>query len=522
MPEVSNRDWQAWVARGREIASLTQPPKLAERDQEKRIALLTKKGNEEAFINYYFPHYVRSPLGWFHHKALRSILDNPDSYTILEWPREHAKSVLADVFIPIILNVRQELTGMILVGETEKKGIKLLSDLQNEFQNNQRLIQDFGYQVQEGTWADGCFANTQGFMFWGFGLGQNPSGSRNGANRPNYGVADDCDSLKTAKNQELTRERYSWLHGELMGCFDTKGSRFVYANNRVARNGLTAHVVGDVEEGMPKHPGREHIKVFFTEDPKTHKRKLPEDPGAAPAWKENYTMQHVLAKRAKMSSIQFLRQMYHEHIIEGSLFKHEWIKWCEPLKPHRYDQIVSYCDPSFKDTKTADFKAIITIGRSGREFHVIDVFCRQCSIEAMVQYHFDLWLKYKDLAASHWIEANYVQDVFFQSAYDAKGDELGMVMPIIPDKRPKIDKVERITLMTTFFERGLVWFSNRIKGDSDTKNLLDQFMSFPNGLHDDGPDAFEGAMSKINVRAGSHRDSDILFGNQPDSGRRLI
>lgn len=521
MAEVSNKEWQAWLQRGREIAELTRPPKEVERDREKRVAALVKPGNEEAFIRYYFPHFCKTDFGWFHRKALRAILNTPDNYTILEWPREHAKSVFADIFIPTILQVRSQLTGMILVGETEKKAVKLLSDLQNEFQNNQRIIQDFGNQVAEGSWAEGCFANSSGYMFWAFGLGQNPSGARQGANRPNYAVADDCDSLKVAKNQELTRERYNWLHGELMGCLVTKGSRFVFANNRVARNGLTAHVVGDVEEGMPKHPGRNHIKVFFTEDPRTHKRKMPEEPGATPAWKENYTMDDVLRKREKMSSIPFLRQMYHEHIIEGSLFKHEWIKWCQPNKAHRYDQIVSYCDPSFKDTKTADFKAIVTIGRVGREFHVIDVFCRQCSIEVMVDYHFHLWQKYQEVAASHWIEANYVQDVFFQAAYDAKGDELGVVMPIIPDRRPKIDKVERITLMTTFFERGLVWFSNDIKGTPDTKNLLDQFMAFPNGHHDDGPDAFEGAMTNINVRAGSGRDNNILFGTQPTTGRRL-
>src|SRR5687768_13580803 len=85
--------------------------------RQARIAELLKPKNFEAFCKYYFPHYIDCDFGWFHKKAAREILQNDDVLAALEWPREHAKSVFMDVFIPLYLKATGKLTGMILASE---------------------------------------------------------------------------------------------------------------------------------------------------------------------------------------------------------------------------------------------------------------------------------------------------------------------------------------------------------------------------------------------------------------------
>jgi hypothetical protein len=95
---------------------------------------------------------------------------------------------------------------------------------------------------------------------WAFGLGQNPAGVRKAEKRPNLGVIDDADSKKKYKNQGILQEDLDWCLGEFLGCLSIKGKTFIYANNRVRKDGLTAHMVGDVNEGDPKREGIRHIR----------------------------------------------------------------------------------------------------------------------------------------------------------------------------------------------------------------------------------------------------------------------
>src|SRR5690606_20253394 len=111
----------------------------------------------------------------------KEILTVEDIMAALEWPREHAKSVFVDVFIPMYLKATSWLTGMILASETEEKAAVLLGDLQAELMENRRYAADFGEQRTIGNWTEGNFVTTDGIGFWSFGLGQNPAGVRRAA-----------------------------------------------------------------------------------------------------------------------------------------------------------------------------------------------------------------------------------------------------------------------------------------------------------------------------------------------------
>ena len=55
-----------------------------------------------AFCKYYFQDFMDSDFGWFHKKAIAEIEKDRTVKIVLEWAREHAKSIFADVFVGLI------------------------------------------------------------------------------------------------------------------------------------------------------------------------------------------------------------------------------------------------------------------------------------------------------------------------------------------------------------------------------------------------------------------------------------
>jgi phage terminase large subunit-like protein len=287
-----------------------------------------------------------------------------------------------------------------------------------------------------------------------------------------------------------------WVRGELLGCVTgNKKWRMVICNNRVAKDGLIAHIVGDLTPKDPINPDIIHIKAFAFEDPKTHKMLMPAY-GGVPAWPERFTIEDIEALIKAQTNRPAMRNYFHQDIQDGNIFLPEHISWVKPAKANEYQRLISYCDPSFKGSKTNDFKAIVLLGQLGNKIHVLDIWCRQASISAMVNAHYDMHNRWGRIPL-HWMEANFLQDLILDE-YTAAMPSFAYHLPIRPDRRAKPDKVQRIEALSALFERGVIQFNESLKGLVDTEELLDQLYGFPNAKHDDGPDAIEGGVWFLN------------------------
>ena len=69
----------------------------------------------------------------------------------------------------------------------------------------------------------------------------------------------------------------------------------------------------------------------------------------------------------------------------------------------------------------------------------------------------------------------------------------------MPDRRKKPDKFARIEAISPLWERGLVWYNEKLRNDTDMRAGIEQTLAFERGsrAHDDGPDADEGAIYKL-------------------------
>lgn len=487
------RAYQDWVDLCDRIRSATAfEDNESELQRQNRMTRL--RSNFAAFCQYYFPNLLTDPFGWFHIKAAKAITDDPNIFCILEWPREHAKSVFADILLPMFLYARGELTGMVIASANEDKAVTLLSDIQAQFEANQRWRSDYRDKVSLGDWQAGNFSTNDGVGFWAFGRGQSPRGIRKMANRPNYAVVDDIDDKVIVRNDQRVREAVDWVMEDLYGALSINGARLVIAGNRIHQKSILAHLVGDVEPTDPKRAGITHIKVFAFEDKKHHKAS-PEN--GTPAWKERYTAAALMEKMERMGYRSSRREFFHEHIEEGLVFRNEWIAWRKPLPFSHYTDIEVYCDPSFKNTKMSDYKAIVMVGKAGTRIDVLRAWVRQASIASMVAVFYDLYDEFGS-HARYSMEANFLQDLLMDE-FSTTAEARGYSVPVRADKRSKPDKYTRIENLSPLFERGVIGFNENERSNPDMQTLVQQILAFPFG-HDDAPDALEGGVFLLQSR----------------------
>ena len=482
----------AWREHCKRIQSITDTATLASEtpsERDRRIARL--RSNYAAFCEYYFPHFLQLREGTtgevirtihnapFHNEAARKIRSTPNLKAVFMWPRGHAKSTHMDIFVPLWLMFqhRRLINFMVVVGKSEDSAIRLLGDIQAELQYNQRLIADFGQQKPaNGSWQDGEFKAASGVKFLACGRGQSPRGLRDREARPDYIVIDDLDDDELCRNEKRVRDLTDWVKEALFGALDVGRGRFIMVGNLISKNSVLAAIA--------KTKG-----VFLS-------RIRAVDSSGEPSWQEKWTKEEAVAYRDFVGYRAWEKEMMHNPIVDGTIFRAEWIRYKRLPGLEKYDMLVCYTDPSFKSSTSNDYKACRLWGKIGSRLHLIDCFVRQATVSEMVRWLYDLYERTR-LAASvqFFMEANFMQDVILDE-FALEGNLRGYQLPIMPDRRKKPDKLQRIEAISPLWERGFVFYNDAKKDDPDMQVGIEQTLALERGsrMHDDAPDADEGAI----------------------------
>ncbi len=463
--------------------------------KRKRIKNLEREYTD--WFEYFFPMYAKSKSAKFHKRMAKLLIENDIISLLAEIYRSGAKSVHLDMGVPLYLYVTDRLKFMLLVGETEPKAKKLIADIQAQLQYNQRFINDYGRKFKYGDWSNGDFTTIDGAKFMALGIGQSPRGVREGANRPDYIVVDDVDSKKRCNNDRLSRQAYEWVWEDLQGTFGSgaKQRRFVVANNNFHKNTIINQLkitfkilIKKAKEANRKV--RHHIvSVKAVKDLETFE----------PTWPENTSAAYWRLEFEEWPYRSFMREFMHVHIQDGTIFKNENILYKKRLPLRQYDGLVFYADLSYKDK--GDYKAMILMGKIGREYHKLAVYVRQSSRAAVAQWLYDTYedMNLKKYNIRYFIEGLFAQDEFVND-FDLEGDERGYHIPVQADNESKGNKFDRIESMAGYYERKNVYTDTKLKDSGDVVVLNDQLLAFEkgSGANDDGPDAEQSAIAKLN------------------------
>ncbi|MBQ9255002.1 MAG: hypothetical protein IJ180_09550 [Bacteroidales bacterium] len=507
MPKIQNYDqWREWCDT---VQNQTYINVSETKEQRlKRIAKLRK--DYSSFVEYYFPHYCTNKetgkithSAKFHIQSANKIISSHNFKAVFMWARGHAKSTHMDIFIPMWLKCqrKREINVMVLVGKSQENANTLLADIQAELQYNQRYIADFGEQYSAGNWQEGEFVTQDECAFFARGRGQSPRGLRYRNNRPDYIVIDDLDDDELCENEKRVRKMTEWVKEALFGSLDGGRGRFIMVGNLISKNSVLNNIA--------KTDG-----VFVS-------RVNVYDNNGNVSWKEKWSKQEVQEMEAFMGYRSFQKEEMNNPITEGAVFKNDWIKWIKPLPLKDYDEIIAYCDPSFKSSSKNDYKAIKVWAKKGTQLHHLFAFVRQCSVSEMVRWFYDLHERMlaENVICKYYIEANFLQDIILDE-FTTEGNIRGYQLPIRADKRSKPDKFQRIEAISPLWERGFVSYNINMQNDKDMLAGIDQTLAFEKGSrsHDDAPDADEGAiyllqrstrLQNFNVRIGRQRRSNI-------------
>jgi predicted phage terminase large subunit-like protein len=475
------------------IQELTQE-KIFETEEQRKKRIRELSNDYPAWFSYYFPMHDCA-CAPYHKKIANIIINNPVVFLLNDAYRGAAKSVHLMLGIPLFLAlVKKELWFMLLVGENEEKSIQLLSDVQANLQYNRRIIADYGEQFKYGSWERGSFTTLQGVHFRALGFMQDPRGLRFGKHRPDYIGCDDIDTLRRCNNDRLIREAVEFITGTLWGCFDKGVERFVFNNNLIHKNSIMAKLI-EIAKISNKETKKEAIaKTFY------HiKTKAILDDNFTPSWAAKYNAEYWKKKYHSMPYRAWMREYMCTPLQDGAIFDAKTIQHKKMLPFSKYEALVLYGDLSYKDK--GDYKALVLVGKIGREFHVIHVFVKQTSRAACALWLYDLYEKKR--LEKHNIrylaEGLFAQDEFIGD-FDMEGDKRGYYVPILPDKQAKGNKYDRIESMAGYFERMNVWFNEDEKETIGQTTLIDQLLAFEKGsdANDDGPDALQSAIAELN------------------------
>lgn len=501
-----------WKEHCRQIQSMTVLTSLEESVLEKNKRIQRLQKDYAAFCEYYFPHFLtlrdkttgevlrivhNAP---FHNAAAAKVKNTPNLKAVFKWPRGHAKSTHFDIFMPLWLMFQPKrlINFMVVVGKSEDSAQRLLSDIQAELEYNKRIIADFGEQKNLGHWQDGEFTSQSGVKFLACGRGQSPRGLREREARPDYIVIDDLDDDELCRNEKRVNELTDWVKEALFGALDVGRGRFIMVGNLISKTSVLANIA------KTKGVHVSEIKAV--------------DKDGEPVWKEKWNKEEAQEYADFVGYRAWQKEMMHNPIRDGSIFKHEWIRYKKVLPLHKYEMLVCYTDPSFKSTTNNDYKASRLWGKIGNELHLIDCYVRQDTVSGMVRWLYNLYESLpENVAVKFFMEANFMQDIILDE-FTTEGNIRGYQLPILPDKRKKPEKIQRIEAISPLWERGFIFYNEALKDSPDMVAGIEQTLAIERGsrIHDDAPDADEGAIWYLqkDTRQDNYKP---MFGARPTS-----
>lgn len=446
-----------------------------EKPEEKKVRIAEAKRDFRFFVKHYFAHYTESETPEFHVEFAKMVARDPHIKVWMKWARGHAKSVLADVMIPLWLWIKKDIEFMLVIGQNETKASILTGDLQAEFEHNERLIHDFGKQQLQGHWETGFFQTKNGFIVKAFGLGQDPRGIRVGNRRPDYISGDDWEDRFSVKNHAYQDEMANWLRASVVPAMGAKNTRVLLAQNHWSPRMIFSQII----EQSPKKWKVHQVNAY---DPVTYKS----------TWPDRFPHGYFRDKEEELTIIICRAEYNNEPHIEGKMFLDEYMNYGKRPKLHHFDAIVGRWDVAFAGTKKSDYNAVRIWGQKDGRKWLIDCFVKQCKVKMAIE-----WIaQFQKQSERHYgiqvgFEAQFWNESILSTIVEVEREKKMKLNLIKIDRRQGISKYDDIVSTLTDYQNGKVWFDEKLKGLQDHQVGLAQIKGIEPGYKtkDDAPDA---------------------------------
>lgn len=484
------------------LENLRKSQDLTNCQDEPQVRISKALEDYEYFITTYFPHHLKNANGEFvkpakfQIEAANSIMNSPNMFlAALVWARGHAKSTTA-AFILIWLIINRKINFGYYVSATSLKVRMLMNTIKAEFEDNHLLNLDFGpFRTPDHTWNDDFIViDKYDFALYTLSAGQNARGAKYKNYRPDFILLDDFDSDEVSRNEDRVEQMNNWLDMSLIPVSQPDKYRIIMIGNRFTHHMTLNHFCSN-----NKLDYYSQINII--------------DDNGEISWKEYWTEEAIEKRRNSIGSINFAREYMNTPVSVGKLFKKEQIIHKQLNLKEMDSQYIIAIDPSWTSGSKSDYKAICCMCKIGDYYYVDDIFLRRTNMEVLTDW---LFTKYYNLKRQYidniaiYFESNFAQH-FLAETIHQKEKEFGLHLPLILDKRAKIEKYARIESLYPFFERNSIIFNPDMINSSDYIEFENQLLSFSKNskMNDDGPDALQYAFEKCHI-SGSRVDFDDM------------
>ncbi len=444
---------------------------------ERRQARLSRAASDPLyFCRTYLPHYFTQAPAPFHYELI-GLLETRGPVVrpiVAAAPREFAKSTVCS-FGYVLHQICFGKRHFIIIGsDTEDLASDLTGYIYLELLYNERLHQDFGELVRPNKAVDD-FVTRNDVRVKARGRGQRLRGLKHKQWRPDLVILDDLENDVNVRNPEIAEHILDWVTSAVYPAIEAQGTLMIIGTILRQRSAL-------------------HRMLTSQEEPFCHferrlYRALQED--GTSLWEARHPAAKLRQQKQLMGSVAFNREKMNEPAPEQGLFQEHWIHYYHPDSLKDKDlAIVGFFDPSLESGAGADYKAVVTVALAPQEmvFYVLDAFIRKTTLEQTLRAIFNRHKERPYLCFG--VEDNLFQRLLLKE-FDLLGKELGLMLPV-KGVTQRLAKETRVASLAPLLERGRIRF---IRGHSDQELLVEQLLYFPSRtLHDDGPDALEGAV----------------------------
>jgi len=435
--------------------------------------------NFEWFCLTYLPHHFDEGFSREHRKAVKNIHIWNKIIEIMAF-RGFGKTTLFLTGYGLYATLFELGRYITVISDSEDQAIDAMMPIKVELENNARIQQDFGNLVSHD-WAEDEFVTTTGIKWKAFGWRSKYRGTKFMQFRPDITFIDDLENDENVKNPDQVKKRLDYVLQTVFPAMNRKRKQIFYLTTRLAR----FCVAGELE----KNP---EIVKYILPSEKNGKATVP----------EMFPMEVLKQIRKVIGIVRYSREYLLKILSDETRpFQDQWFIWI-PRPEEKYKRIVTFIDPSVGSGQTNDYKAIITVGWSGKYYDVLYAWIRKTTIDHMIRSTYTIYNNYHPHVVG--LEANNFQILIKREFQRAAKDE-GFQLPIKPVIQ-KENKESRIVRLSPLIENGYIRF---VRGAGDMNLLVDQLLDFPDGANDDGPDALEGAIRLLERLVGKTADTEI-------------
>jgi len=212
-------------------------------DDSPKARVMRKKRSrrdELYFGKMYFPHYFTKKFAKLHRELLKMCRLKGNKAAAA--PRGFGKSTICSFLHPIHQGIFEFIHFYVLISSSKENASEFLIPIKLEFEENERLRNDFGNQVNFGFWSDNNFVLKNGVRYLGIGAGQKIRGRHHRQYRPDLIIIEDIEDEDIVKKPRRIKKIVDWIKRAVLPSMAKNGS-FIFFATLLSRNSVLAQVM---------------------------------------------------------------------------------------------------------------------------------------------------------------------------------------------------------------------------------------------------------------------------------------